>query len=70
MTPTPLPCGWTPDPAAVALHRMDAAGRRYAAAVQAANGDPDGIAAAERDLTAALDAIEADIAAATETRTR
>jgi len=54
----PLPCGWRPDPARIALRRMDQAGARYAAEVQAANGDADLIAIAERAFVAELDAIE------------
>lgn len=56
---TPLPCGWTPDPARVALRRLDEAQARYAAEVQAANGDRELLAIAERAFIAELDAIEA-----------
>lgn len=68
MTPTPLPCGWTPDPADVAMRRMDAAGAAFVAAWQATD-DPDLMAAADATFAAALDAIEADIDRETTTAT-
>lgn len=62
----PLPCG-RPDPAAVALHRMDAAVAEFVAAWRATN-DPDLMAAANDAYAAALDVIEADIAPTRRTR--
>ena len=68
----PLPCGWCPDPAHVALKRLAQAEARYVADMQAAGGDADLTAAAEATFVAALDAVEAytDAATAAATDTR